>query len=291
MKSKGLVKKKYRIHKQTTAERVIIGVILALFGSFMLLPLIYIVNTAFKPMDELFIFPPRFFVINPTLKNFRDLAVIIPSSWVPFSRYVFNTVLVTAIGTTGHVILASAAAYAMEKLDFPGRKIMFSSVVLSLMFSTVVTAIPNYLIISKVKLIDTLASIYIPALQSSLGLYLMKQYIVTNVPDSLLESARIEGAGEWRIFFKVVMPIVKPAWLTLIIFIFPGLWNATGGVYIYSEQIKTLPVALLQIAAGGIARAGVSSAISLIMIIVPVIMFIITQSSIMETMATSGLKE
>lgn len=212
-------------------------------------------------------------------------------SWVPFTRYLFNTVFVTAIGTAGHVILASAAAYGMEKFDFPGKKLMFSSVVLSLMFSSVVTSIPNYLIVSKLNMIDKLWAIIIPALQSSLGLYLMKQYMVTNVPDSLLESARISGAGEWRIFFEIVMPIVKPAWLTLIIFIFPGLWNATGGVMIYSEQIKTLPVALAQIVTGGIARAGVASAISLVMLVLPITMFVVTQSSIMETMATSGIKE
>ncbi len=286
-----LFKKKFDIQKQTKFEKVVTVIILSLFGSFMILPLLYIVNTAFKPLDELFLFPPRFFVMHPTMKNFRDLFVIMSDSWVPFSRYIFNTVFITMIGTAGHVILASAAAYALEKFDFPGKKLMFSTVVLSLMFSAVVTAIPNYLIISKLKMIDSLTAIIIPALQSSLGLYLMKQYMVANVPDSLLESARIAGAGEWRIFFEVVMPIVKPAWLTLIIFIFPGLWNATGGVLIYSEQIKTLPVALAQIVTGGIARAGVSSAISLVMLIVPISIFVLTQSSIMETMATSGIKE
>ena len=286
-----LFKKKFDIQKQTKFEKVVTVIILSLFGSFMILPLLYIVNTAFKPLDELFLFPPRFFVMHPTMKNFRDLFVIMSDSWVPFSRYIFNTVFITMIGTAGHVILASAAAYALEKFDFPGKKLMFSTVVLSLMFSAVVTAIPNYLIISKLKMIDSLTAIIIPALQSSLGLYLMKQYMVANVPDSLLESARIAGAGEWRIFFEVVMPIVKPAWLTLIIFIFPGLWNATGGVLIYSEQIKTLPVALAQVVTGGIARAGVSSAISLVMLIVPISIFVLTQSSIMETMATSGIKE
>ncbi|HBN83544.1 MAG TPA: carbohydrate ABC transporter permease [Clostridiales bacterium] len=286
-----LFNRKYKIHRQSTAERIILPLFLVFFGCFMLLPLLYIVNTAFKPLDELFLYPPRFFVSRPTMKNFRDLFVIMSDSWVPFTRYLFNTVFVTAIGTAGHVILASAAAYGMEKFDFPGKKLMFSSVVLSLMFSSVVTSIPNYLIVSKLNMIDKLWAIIIPALQSSLGLYLMKQYMVTNVPDSLLESARISGAGEWRIFFEIVMPIVKPAWLTLIIFIFPGLWNATGGVMIYSEQIKTLPVALAQIVTGGIARAGVASAISLVMLVLPITMFVVTQSSIMETMATSGIKE
>lgn len=286
-----LFHRKFKVHKKSKLESVLLPLILGIFGVFMLLPLLYIVNTAFKPMDELFLYPPRFFVTNPTLKNFRDLFVIMSDSWIPFTRYLFNTLFVSVTGTIGHIILASAAAYGLEKFDFPGRKLMFSTVVLSLMFSSVVTSIPNYIIISELKMIDRLLAIIVPALQSSLGLYLMKQYMVTNVPDSLLESARIAGAGEWRIFFEIVMPIVKPAWLTLIIFIFPGLWNATGGVMIYSEQIKTLPVALAQIVTGGIARAGVSSAISLIMLVLPITIFISTQSSIMETMATSGIKE
>jgi ABC-type glycerol-3-phosphate transport system permease component len=285
------LKKRHRLYKVSLGERAIQVLILGAFGIFMSLPLVYVINTAFKPLDELFLFPPRFFVINPTLRNFRDLFVIMADSWVPFTRYVFNTLFITVIGTTGHVVLASAGAYALEKFEFPGKKMMFASIVLALMFSPVVTAVPNYLIISKIGLIDDLSSIYIPALQTSLGLYLMKQYMVSNVHDSLLESARISGAKEWRIFFSIVMPVVKPAWLTLIIFIFPGLWNATGGVYIYSEQIKTLPVALMQIVTGGIARAGVSSAISLIMLVVPIGIFILTQTSIMETMATSGIKE
>jgi len=211
-------------------------------------------------------------------------------SWVPFSRYLSNTLLITIIGTIGHIILASMAAYALEKFEFPGKKILFTSVVLSLMFAPQVTSIPSYLVISKLNMIDSLSSIIVPALKGSLGLYLMKQFMVT-VPDQLLESSRIEGASEWTILWKIVMPLVKPAWLTLMIFLIRDLWNASGGTYIFSEQLKTLPLALSQLAGGGIARSGVASAVTFIMIIVPVVAFIITQSNVIETMSTSGIKE
>lgn len=252
--------------------------------------MIYAISNAFKPLDEIFMFPPRFFVRNPTLDNFRDLFLLMAQSWVPFSRYIFNTVFITAAGTAGHVVVASMAAYALEKHKFPGAKLFFSIVVTSLMFSPVVTAIPNYMVMAKLKWLDTYLALIIPAFGYSLGLFLMKQFMVT-IPDSLLESARMDGASEFRTFWTVAMPCVKPAWLTLIIFSFQTLWGATGSTFIYSEELKTLPYALNQILLGGFARAGVGAAVILLMMIVPVILFMVTQSSIIQTMSTSGLKE
>jgi ABC-type glycerol-3-phosphate transport system permease component len=264
--------------------------ILALFGSFMVLPMIYAISNAFKPLDELFMFPPRFFVRNPTLDNFRDLFLLMAQSWVPFSRYIFNTLFITAAGTAGHVVVASMAAYALEKHKFPGSKIFFSIVVTSLMFSTVVTAIPNYLVMAKLKWLDTYLALIVPAFGYSLGLFLMKQFMET-VPDSLLESARMDGASEFRTFWTIAMPCVKPAWLTLVIFSFQILWGNTGSTFIYSEELKTLPYALNQILLGGFARAGVGAAVVLLMMIVPVVLFMVTQSSIIQTMAKSGIKD
>ena len=252
--------------------------ILALFGSFMVLPMIYAISNAFKPLDELFMFPPRFFVRNPTLDNFRDLFLLMAQSWVPFSRYIFNTLFITAAGTAGHVVVASMAAYALEKHKFPGSKIFFSIVVTSLMFSTVVTAIPNYLVMAKLKWLDTYLALIVPAFGYSLGLFLMKQFMET-VPDSLLESARMDGASEFRTFWTIAMPCVKPAWLTLVIFSFQILWGNTGSTFIYSEELKTLPYALNQILLGGFARAGVGAAVVLLMMIVPVVLFMVTQTA------------
>mgnify|MGYP004637157779 FL=1 len=264
---------------------------LALVGIFMALPLVYSVSSALKPLDELWMYPPRFFVHNPTFKNFRDLFDLMGDNWVPFSRYVFITFFVSIVGTFGHVILSSLCAYALAKHNFPGRNFLFQMVVLSLMFSAVVTQVPSFLIMSKMKLINTFGAYILPAFCSSLGLYLMKQFIETSIPDSLLEAARIDGAGEGRIFWRVVMPLVKPAWLTLIIFSFQGLWNTSATVLIQREELKTLNNALSQIVSGGIARTGTAAAAAVIMMVVPILVFVISQGSIVETVATSGMKD
>lgn len=265
-------------------------VVLAVFAAFMALPMVYAVCSAFKPLDELFVFPPRFFVQNPTLDNFENLFVLMSQSWIPFSRYVLNTLLITAASTFGNVILAAMAAYMLEKRVFPGSETLFRLVVMTLMFSGTVTAIPNYIILSKLHLIDTYFSLILPAIASPLGLFLMKQFM-GGVHNALLESARLDGAGELRIFWSIVMPLVRPAWLTLIILTFQTMWAQTGGIYLYSEQKKTLPYALGQVASGGIARAGVSSAIALLMMIVPITVFIVSQSKILQTMSSAGIKE
>ena len=281
---------KRRKPNRSVGGDVSIFVFIGLVASFMVLPLIFAVSNAFKPFDELFLYPPRFFVRNPTMQNFRDLFVLIGSSWVPFSRYIFNSVIITLTGSVGHILFASLAAYALEKHRFPGRQFIFAVVIFSLMFSGHVTGIPSFIIMTGLGWIDRLPSLIVPALGMSLGLFLMKQFM-TQVPEALLESARIDGANELVIFWKIVMPMVKPAWITLFILSFQGLWNATGGTYIYSEENKPLPFALGQIVAGGIGRAGAAAAVAVIMMAVPLTIFIISQSNVIETMATSGIKE
>ncbi len=265
--------------------------VLFIMGAFMALPMIYAICNAFKPLDELFVFPPRFLVRNPTWDNFRDLFKLTSNSWVPFSRYLLNTLFITSVGTTGQVFLASLAAYALAKNNFPGKRFINTSIVLSLMFSSTVTAIPNYLIMAKLHWIDTYLAIIVPAFQSSLGLYLIRQFMENGIPDSVIEAARIDGASEFTIYRSIVMPMIKPAWLTLVILSVQSLWNVTGGSYIYSEQLKPLTVALNQLMQGGIARAGVGAAVSVVMMIVPVVLFVCVQSNVLETMATSGMKD
>ena len=263
---------------------------LSLVGAFMFMPMLLTISNAFKPLDELFYFPPRFFVRNPTASNFGDLFALMQESWIPLSRYVLNTFIITGFGTVGHLLVASFAAYPLAKNNFPGKNILFAVVVLSLMFSPIVTSIPNYMVITRLGINNTYLALILPAFSSSLGLYLMKQFM-EQIPDSLLESARIDGASEYLIYWKIVMPNVKPAWLTLIILMFQALWSHTGGVFLRSEQLKPLSFAMNQLAAGGIARAGVGAAVMLFIMIVPVTFFIITQSRIIETMTTSGMKE
>jgi ABC-type glycerol-3-phosphate transport system permease component len=264
-------------------------ILLLAFGAFSAYPLIMTASNAFKPLDELFLFPPKLFPRNVTFDNFRDLSELIGNSWIPFSRYFFNTILITTLGTFGHVIIASMAAFPLAKYKFPGRGIFFTLVVYSLMFAPQVTATPNYIIVSKIGLIDNPAAIILPAIASSLGLYLMKQFM-QQIPDDLIESAKIDGASEYRIFIQIVMPLVKPAWLTLIILLFQRLWITDGGAFIFSEELKPLSYALRQIAQGTIERAGTIAAVSFIMMIVPVTFFIFSQSRIVETFSHSGMK-
>ncbi len=267
-----------------------IGVFLTLMGAFMALPLVYAISNAFKPLDELFVFPPRFFVQHPTWDNFSDLFTIMSGSWVPFSRYIFNTVFITAAGTFGCVIVTSMGAYVLAKSKFPGSRAIFALVQTALMFSGYVTAIPNYLVMAKLGWVDTYLSVIVPAFGMPMGLFLTKQYM-EGIPDTLLDAARMDGASEWQIYWKIVMPMAKPAWVTVIIFSVQSLWNMKASNFIYSEDLKTLPYALQQILNGGIARTGVGSAVTVIMMIVPIVTFIVAQRQIMETMASSGIKE
>lgn len=272
---------------------ILLFLLLGGVACFMALPLVFTISNAFKPLDEIFSFPPKLLVRNPTFKNFRDLLGIFSDSWVPFSRYVFNTFFIAIVGTVGHVIFASAAAYPLAKLKFPGKRVLFSLVVLSLMFTAYVTQVPNYMIISWLGLINTYWAILLPAFGMTLGLYLMKQFM-EQIPDALLEAAKIDGASEYRIYWQIIMPIVKPAWLTLIIFSLQSLWtngSVTSHKYIYSEQLKTVDYVFGQIASGGLVRTGPVAAVTLLMMLVPITVFIVTQSNIIQTMSTSGLKE
>ena len=268
-----------------------ITVMLTFLGAFMFLPMLYVVMQSLKPLDELWMFPPRFIVMNPTLRNFSDLFVLMNTSWVPFSRYIFNTVLVSVCGTAGNLLFASLCAYSLAKIKFPGRKWIFKTIRTSLMFHETVTAVTRFTIMSVLLLIDTPLALIIPAFGSTLGLYLMKQFMETNVNDSVLESSRLDGASEWKTFWVIAMPMVKPAWLTLIIYCFQGLWNAGSSIYIHSEQFKSFNYAIQQITAGGIKRAGASAASQVIMMMVPIAVFVISQSNIIETMGSSGMKD
>ncbi len=287
-----LMRKKKKLNR-SKAGTFFLTLLLMLFGLFSIWPLVFTVSNSFKPLSEIFIFPPKLFVQNPTFDNFADLSQIMKSSWVPFSRYMFNTLIITVGGTFGHVMLASMAAYPLAKHKIPGKKLLFGMIVLSLMFSNRVTGIPNYIVMSKIGLIDHYSALILPAFAYPLGLYLMKQFM-EQIPDSLIESGKIDGASEYRIYWQLVMPLVKPAWLTLIILVFQQLWGNTGDQFLYSEQLKPLSYIFGQIiigGKGGVARTGVVAAAAFIMIIIPMILFVLSQSRIIETMSTSGMKE
>ena len=283
------LKRRHKLNR-SRAGNALLFFIMIVCGIFMVYPLVMIVNNAFKPFDELFRYPPKLFVQNPTWKNFKDLFVLMNNSWVSFGRYIINTIIITGGGTIGHIIIASMAAYPLAKMAIPGKKLLFGIVVMALMFNGTVTSIPNYMIISYLGLNNTYLALLLPAFASSLGLYLMKQFM-EQIPDSLLESARLDGAGEMKIFMRIVMPNVKPAWVTLAIFQFQALWGHTGSGFLRSEQLKPLQYALYQISAGGAARAGAGAAVTFMIAAVPIIFFLICQSNVLETMTSSGMKE
>ena len=281
-------KKKKRINRSRGGD-IALFVFLCLFGCFSALPLILTVSNAFKPLDEIFLYPPRFFVKNPTLDNFSDLVNALGTSLVPFSRYFFNTIMVTIVGTVGHIIIASMCAYPLAKYKVPGGAVISGLVVYSLMFPSSVTAIPNYIVLNFLGLIDTYWSVILPAFAYSMGLFLMRQFM-NGISMDYIESAKLDGAGEFRIYWQIVMPLVKPAWITLVILNFQSLWNTGGATTIYREDLKMLSYAINQIATAGVARTGTLNAVQLIMIIVPIAVFIFSQSNVMETMAHSGMK-
>jgi ABC-type glycerol-3-phosphate transport system permease component len=283
-------KLKKRKPNRSRAGDFFLYLFLFLVAIIMVFPLVFAVSSALKPLEELFMFPPKIFARNPTLDNFADLFVTMGKSWVPFTRYFYNTLFITVVGTAGHLIIASMGAFVLAKYDFPGGKTFFRIVVVAIMFNGYVTMIPNYLILSRLHLIDTQWAVIIPAFSSPMGLFLMKQFM-DGLPMSLVEAAKIDGASEWKVFLNIVMPNVKPAWLTLIIFSVQNLWNNRASTYIYTEKRKTLVYALQQIQSGGVARTGQMAAVSVIVMIVPIIVFILSQSQVLETMASSGIKE
>ncbi|MBO4383195.1 MAG: carbohydrate ABC transporter permease [Clostridia bacterium] len=278
-----------RVNRRVSGD-IGVTLFLVIFAIIMVIPLYFAIIQSIKPMNELYIFPPRLYVTSPTPDNYADLFRLMSSSWVPFSRYVFNTVMITAVGTFGHIILASMAAYPLAKYRFPFSQGFAKMVRFALMFNATVLTIPTYIIMARLGWIDTYFSLIVPAFGSSLGLYLMQNFMA-DLSDALFDAAKIDGAREGLIFWRIVMPNVKSGWLTLMIFSVQTLWNTNNSMYIYSEELKTLPYAISQITSGGYARAGAAAAAVVVMMLVPIIVFIISQSNVIETMSKSGIKE
>lgn len=274
---------------RSAAGNVTVIIFLLIFGVFMILPLYYMVVSALKPTSELFYFPPKFYVIKPTLRNFLTLIKLQAQSDVPFERYLFNSVFVTVVSTVGYVLLASMAAYALSKHKFPLKNAITKSVVFAILFRPEVTSVPLYILMVKAHIIDNYWALILPAMSGSFGVFLLQQFL-DNVPNEMIEAARIDGASEFVIYRKLIMPMLKPAWMTVVIFTFISIWNTTAAQFIYSEDMKMLPAMLSSLSTAGITRAGVAAAVGVLMMFPSVVIFLLSQSSIVETMAHSGLK-
>ncbi|WP_294752249.1 carbohydrate ABC transporter permease [uncultured Ruminococcus sp.] len=267
-----------------------IFMLLALLGLFMVLPIYLTAVMSVKPVEELFVFPPKLYAVRPTLDNFRDMFRVLHQNRVPFSRYVFNSIFVTVSVTLLQCFFSSMAAFVLAKCKFPGSRLINGVIVISLLYQSSVIYIMQYIVMAKLHMIDTYMALIFPAVASPMGIFLMRQSI-SQVPDSVIEAAKVDGAGLFRICWQIVIPNQKPALMTLIIFAFQGAWNIQAGSVVFREEYKTLPTVVSQAATSGLARAGVAMAAAVFMLVPPIVIFMLAQRQVIETMAHSGIKE
>lgn len=272
-------------------------ILLIPLAAFMLLPMVFIFSHAFKPPDELFAFPPRFFVANPTLKNFTDLFSKFTNSGVPVSRYLFNSILITGVTIAASILVSSTAAYALSKKRFKLKKTLFAINTVALMFVPIAVTIPRFLVIKNLGLMDTFMVHILPALAMPVGLFLIKQFI-DGVPDEVVEAAQIDGASDLAIYWQIILPVIKPAIATIAILTFQASWNSaeTSTMYVNAESLKTFAFYLntlttnTALGANTVAGQGIAAAASLIMFVPNLVIFVLLQSQVMSTMSHSGLK-
>jgi ABC-type glycerol-3-phosphate transport system permease component len=267
---------------------------LTLLSIFMLIPLIYLLNHAFKPFHELFLFPPNYIVRNPTFQNFVELATISRESFVPVSRYIFNSVVVTIAVSFGMIITSALCAFPLSKHKFPGRKIIFSTIIISLLFVAEVLAIPRYVVVEKLGIMNTYWGHIFPIMALPVGVFLLKQFM-DQIPGELLQAAKIDGANEFTVFLKVVVPVVMPAMATVGILSFQASWGnvETSTLFMQDEAMKTLPFYMAAITANlanAVARQGAAAAGAMIMFLPQLIIFLFFQRKVIATMAHSGIK-
>lgn len=261
------------------------------FGFFSVIPLIYSVVTSFKPLDELMIFPPKLLTVaRPTIENYTILPSLISGLDIPMSRYVMNSVMISLVGTVLHVLCSGMASFVLAKTDLKHKNIIFLIIQYSLLFNGYTLGIPRYLIYTWTGLIDNYLVYILPFIPSSMGVFLMKQYMDGYVPNAIIEAARIDGASWNKTFWSIVFPMVRPCVLTLVLFTFRDIWATVPGGTIFTEAYKTLPTVMSTIGAGGIARTGAAMAASVIMMIPPIAVYLVSQSSIKETMGSAGIK-
>lgn len=274
---------------------VIILLLLTAVALVSLLPIVYVVCNAFKPLEELFVYPPQFFVKNPTLQNFWDFIYATDVSTVPFTRYLFNSVVVTLSTTALTIVVSLCCAYAFSKLKFPGQGWLFQMITIALMFSPEAVVITRYLIVSGMGMIDTYWVHILPHLALPMGVFLMKQFM-DQVPNSLCEAAKIDGASELRILWNIITPAVLPAVGAVVIIAFQNVWGdmTTSTLYTTSESMKTLPYFVNSLTSGltatSVARKGATAAAGLVMLLPNFIIFAVLQKSMIATMVTSGIK-
>ena len=288
-----ITKRKFKKRIRIRPAMVLLYIALGAVVTFTALPLVYLVSTAFKPLSELFLYPPRFFVENPTLNNFKELFIALSGNDVPFLRYIFNSVTISIATVAGTWIVCTMGAFSMTKLKLPLKDQIFTVIIATLMFSAPVTQLTNYIIVQELGWMNTWWSLILPKVAGSFFLFLLVQNFNV-VPDALLEAAKIDGCSYWGLFYKMMIPMTRPAWSTAIVFSFVASWNDFVGpmLYIQKQALKTLPLALqlLQGGPGQVARAGAFAAAALLTTMPTIIVFCFMQSKVINTMSNSGIK-
>ncbi|MBE5940239.1 MAG: carbohydrate ABC transporter permease [Lachnospiraceae bacterium] len=274
-------------------DQLPIYIILLPLAIFMLFPLVFIFCHAFKPMSELFKFPPSFFVERPVMDNFENLLKSARNSSIPIGRYIFNSFLVTIAVILANIIISTMAGFALSKMKFKLRGPLFAINQAALMFVATAVQIPRYLIISNIHITDTYFAHILPLIAAPTTLFLIKQFI-DDVPDSLIEAAVVDGANSFRIYSQIIIPLIKPAIATGVILSFQQVWGylESSNLYTNTESMKTLVFYMntLANANNGVQGQGVQAAATLILFVPNLIIFLFLQKDVMNTMAHSGIK-
>lgn len=285
-----------RLLRQLRLEpaQIVILAGLSAFALVMLLPLIYIVSQAFKPLHELLLFPPTFIVREPTWQNFVDLLALTDSTAVPALRYLLNSLIVTLLATVGMVVTGSLCAYPLSKHRFPGRSLLFGLVLLSLLFATEVVAIPRYVVIQALHIMNTYWGHVLPMIALPVGVFLLKQFM-DQVPNEVLEAAKIDGASELRIFTRIMLPLVSQAMATITIIAFQSAWGnmETSSLFMQEDSMKTLAFfvgTLTPNLSNSVVRQGAAAAGALVLFLPSLVVFLLYQRKFIATMAQSGIK-
>jgi multiple sugar transport system permease protein len=268
-----------------------ISIVLTIFGAFMFLPMLYILMNSVKPMAELWIYPPRFYVVSPTLNNFKSLFSLMGDSWVPFSRYIFNTVFISVLGTFGNLMLSSMAAYALAKLKFRYRNLMYTYFLIGLMVPGEATIVALFVWANELKLIDTYWGLILPSLAGSMNIIIMTSFL-QGIPNDLIEAARIDGAGEFRTYWNVILPLARTVIVTVSIFTFIGNWNSYLWPYLcaMSEDMFTLPIGIPTFISQFSIDKTIPMTVNMIASVPILTFFVIFEKQIVKGISLAGIK-
>ena len=267
-------------------QRIVFYVVLTIFALFFLLPLIWMFVTAIKPFQEQL--QPNWIPQEPTLGNFRD---IFTDPTLPTVRWFFNSVLIASIFTILVLVIDSLAGYAYARMEFPGRNLLFGLLLATLVMPGLMFLIPNYLTINRLNLLNNYAGVIAPGLAGVFGVFFLRQFF-QGIPKELEEAARIDGAGTWRTFFQVVLPLAKGALATLGVITFMGSWNEfLWPLLIMNERtMQTLPVGLATIQGQYTFDYGKLMAGAAVTAVPVLIIYMFLQRYIVQSVAMTGLK-